>query len=216
MMNKKLRSLRESRKLSLEAVAHDVGISTSQLSRYETGIKDPHLGELRKIANCLGVSLSVLIDESSPEMDYIRTIKTVPVRGLVCAGLWFEFSDLQHQSFDPVPAVPTKHAEMEQFAFRMVGPSMDKKRIFDGDYLVCVPYWTVKPQMEGSDLVIVERTEGGKTERTCKETVTGQNGVELWPRSSDERFRQPIIVPYGSEHPTIKIIGLVIGVYSPR
>lgn len=220
-MESLMRTARKALGLSLEDVAHDVGISTSQLSRYETGEKDPHLRELIRIARRLGVNPARLIDVSHSEDNHVVHIKLVPVRGIAAAGLWFEYDDLNTDSFDQIPAVPTKYGGADQFAFRICGPSMDKERIFDGDYVICVHYWEARSTITSGDLVIVERKEGHKIERTCKEVVVSDDGYELWPRSTDARFQTPLRIP--ATPPTqpdfglsIEIIGLVIGVYSPR
>lgn len=148
-------------------------------------------------------------------------VRLIPVRGTVAAGLWFEHDDLSDGTFDPVPIIPTRFSTAEQFAFKVSGPSMDLRRIFSGDYIVCVPYWVVRARPKSGDIVVVERREGQRTERTCKEVQVVPSGIELWPRSSDKRFQEAIAIRQDKDSRAtggmqIEIIGLVIGVYSPR
>lgn len=77
MALRKLKTLRGA--ASLESVAHDVGISTSQLSRYENGERDPYLKHLRALAERFGVSVSEIIDEPAPTK--------VPLVSWVSAGM---------------------------------------------------------------------------------------------------------------------------------
>ena len=65
-----LRRVRESRKLSLRAVATAVGVSASLLSQVETGKTQPSVSTLYALVNYLGISLDGLMGhnrvDSSP------------------------------------------------------------------------------------------------------------------------------------------------------
>jgi transcriptional regulator with XRE-family HTH domain len=58
-----IREYRLAASLSLEQLAEDVGVSTSQMSRIERGERDPRLSEIQKISQILGVSIDYLIRE---------------------------------------------------------------------------------------------------------------------------------------------------------
>ena len=58
----KLKKLRESRRLTQEALAAKAGISRAYLARLEMGLHDPHLSRLRKLAKALRVKVSELVD----------------------------------------------------------------------------------------------------------------------------------------------------------
>ena len=95
---------------------------------------------------------------------------------------------------------------------------MTKARLFDGDYVICVPYFMARTKPTARDLAVVERRRGSATERTVKQIEIDQSGTcQLWPRSDDPRFQSPIPCdgpePDGTE---IEIIGLVIGSFTPR
>lgn len=73
-----VKELRSELDLSLEALAHDIEISASQLSRYENGLRDPSLSDLQKLARRFGVPVAKIIGEPAPVI--------VPVVSWVSAG----------------------------------------------------------------------------------------------------------------------------------
>jgi transcriptional regulator with XRE-family HTH domain len=62
----RLRQARKKAKLTLERLAQDVGLSVSQLSRFETGDRTPRLPEIERIAKTLGVTVDYLRGVSKP------------------------------------------------------------------------------------------------------------------------------------------------------
>lgn len=155
----------------------------------------------------------------NPEAGVTSPIVTEPVHvyGVVAAGLWLEDGDWQISKFDPVPVVPMKYRGVEQTAWKVLGPSMDLAGILDGGYVVTVPYWEVRIAVQDNDLVVVERRDGSKIERTVKQAVIGPNRVELWPRSSSSDYQTPILIPRDHKHDgsQVEIVGLVVGFYRP-
>lgn len=155
------------------------------------------------------------------EWTQIESVTQIPVRGSVAAGRWLEFDDTEQDSLSPIYAVAGRFPMAEQFAFKVSGPSMDKARIFDGDYVICVPYWIARAAPTPGDLVVVERRRGTMFERTLKELQMTEDTFELWPRSTDARFQTPIRVKRNhdfveTDGTTVEIVGLVIASYAPR
>ena len=60
-LGSELRRVRESKKLSLRAVASAVGVSASLLSQVETGKTQPSVSTLYALVNHLGISLDALM-----------------------------------------------------------------------------------------------------------------------------------------------------------
>lgn len=56
-----------------DQVANDLGISVIRLSQMEKGIYDPTLSDLIKVAKCLGVSLSQLLEERGGRSNLVDT-----------------------------------------------------------------------------------------------------------------------------------------------
>ncbi|MEU9080228.1 helix-turn-helix domain-containing protein [Kitasatospora sp. NPDC004745] len=68
-MASRLRALRTQNRLSLEALAAQVGVTKSYLSKVERGISDPSISTALKLANALGVDVGRLFsDEVEPEL----------------------------------------------------------------------------------------------------------------------------------------------------
>lgn len=195
------------------------GTSQQQIERLEKGGRKLTKEWAERLAPHLGVTPESLIFGLAS--DTLPVVKQAPVRGLAAAGLWMEYDDLSGEAFEPIPIVPTKYTQAEQFAYKIAGPSMDKERIFDGDYVVCVPYWEARAAIQSHDTVVVERRDGAKIERTCKKVEVVNGGFDLCPQSTDPRFQKPIHIPDARSPNTsdgleVEIVGLVIGVYSPR
>lgn len=165
----------------------------------------------------------LLYGKSSKNADLTQfeSVTQIPVRGSVAAGRWLEFDDTEQDSGSPIYAVAGRFPMAEQFALKVSGPSMDKARIFDGDYVICVPYWIARAAPTPGDIVVVERRRGTMFERTLKELQMNEEWFELWPRSTDNRFQTPIRVKRNhdfveNDGTTVEIIGLVVASYVPR
>ena len=215
IIGQNIKRLREAAGISQAALARSAGVSQPTITDLENG-KQLTTKKLASIAKALRCKVSDL------DPDYTDGgtghIVTIPVRGIVAAGLWFEYDDLAQIDAEPVAAVVTKYRSLEQFAFKVSGPSVDRLRIFDGDYVICVPYWEARREVTEGDIVVVERRDGHKIERTCKEVEITPGGYNLWPRSTDSRFQAPIFVPASrsADGVEIEIIGLVISSVIPR
>lgn len=164
-----------------------------------------------------GLNLSAKA-QSVPQFE---PVVQIPVRGEVSAGKWLEFDDFDAGRYDPIFVIAGRYPVSDQFALKVSGTSMDKARIFDGDLVICVPYWTARSALTAGDLVVVERRRGSVFERTIKELVIEADRYELWPRSNDPRFQQPIIVPKAdhmaeTDGTEVEVVGLVIASYVSR
>ncbi|SNT06173.1 helix-turn-helix domain-containing protein [Antarctobacter heliothermus] len=68
-VGRRIRAIRAEQSLNLDQLARLTGISAPALSLIETGKRDARLTTLAKIAAALRVSLSVLMDDTSPGPD---------------------------------------------------------------------------------------------------------------------------------------------------
>ncbi len=206
-------------------LARMAGVNPITMRAYLAGTRKAPLDVCEVIGQKLGVSGRWLFDGSRPRTGTSSYAKEQPVpvaqvhvRGNVQAGIWTEFEEFPDAAGETIPTVPGRYASLEQWAYRVGGTSMTKARLFDGDYVICVPYFMARKAVTNADLVVVERRRGGATERTVKQIEIDQSGAcRLWPRSDDPRFQAPIPCdgpePDGTE---IEIIGLVIGSFTPR
>lgn len=147
-------------------------------------------------------------------------IKVVPVRGEVAAGRWMEVDEGDDVRHDPIPTIPGKYASLDQFAFKVAGPSMDRAGIYPGSYVVCVPYFEARTRIMDGDRVVIERRRAGSIERTCKQVTVKPDGFELWPRSADPRYQTPLVMRqpesgHAEDGTDVEVVGLVIGTFTP-
>lgn len=141
----------------------------------------------------------------------------VPVRGEAAAGLWREVG-WESDVTVPIPAHPGRWPTDKQYAYKISGPSAELLGIRDGDFAICVPYDFARSQPLDKDVVIVERHRDGLIEITCKELRITADAIELWPRTNDPRYQQPIRLVNGAppdEFTSYKIAGLVIALHRP-
>lgn len=215
------------RKKTQLGLSRALGIDHAQVSRMLRGKRRLKHWEIAKVAEYL--------EEPAPDirgapafhkkketgsLAYVTvTVSNVPVRGECAGGRWLEY-ELGDNDFETVPVVPTKYPQLEQFAFRVRGNSMDRAKIIDGDYVVCVPYFEARANLTHGDIVVVERRRGGLYERTCKRLEVRPDGsTALVSQSNDPKSADPLLELQANSHADdgveIEVVGLVIGRYSP-
>jgi phage repressor protein C with HTH and peptisase S24 domain len=143
--------------------------------------------------------------------------RIIAIRGFTQAGQWNEFEHWEDDWHGEVsiPEVPGVWPGLGQFAYLVKGNSMDALRIFDGEYVICVPYFEAREDLRAGDIVVVERVRNSAIERTVKQVEIEGRTVRFCPRSTDPKFK-PIIVKIEAEmkeanDTEVRIIGLVIG-----
>lgn len=186
---------------------------------HEAGIRGIKTGVADRYARAFKVKTAWLLtgdQNAGPVTEATQPVLVetplIPFRGVAAAGVWMEHDDLAQEA-PTLPSLPGYPPSI-QFAVRVAGPSMDRKGINHGDYLLCVNYFDARGELTSGDVVIVERRRGGTVERTCKELVVLNGRFELWPRSSDPRFQDPIVVPdrrspIAEDGTEVEVIGLV-------
>ena len=141
-----------------------------------------------------------------------------PVRGIAKAGTWIEIDETMRTDFEPVPFVPTSYAGLEQFAYKIAGRQMDRRGILDGDYVICISYFSARAIPTQNDIVIVYCRDGDKIEISCRQVAVMGDAYELRPDSTDPRFK-PLTLLLGQQQSGdgvhVEIVGLVIGKYTP-
>lgn len=222
--HERLIKAREAAGLSTYKLADLVRTSQAQISRLERGERKLTKEWAERLSGPLGVSAQDLMfgvetgdGDSFTQTKSVNAIKLVRVIGKVSAGRWMDRADL----IDPdeqiqIPVVPGRFESVDQFAFKVEGPSMNARNILPGDYVVCVPYWLVRTAPTDGDVVVIERQRGDLVERTVKELVVHADRFEFWPRSTDIRYQKPEIVERSEsgmvedDNTTITIVGKVL------
>jgi SOS-response transcriptional repressor LexA len=148
-------------------------------------------------------------------------IKNVKVIGTTQAGTWTEFENFEDDGLDglKIPAVPGKWSNLPQFAYKVRGASMDLDRIYDGDFLICVPYFDARADITEGDRVVIERVRNSAIERSVKQIEIHGKEIHFCPRSSLAHFL-PIKVKVNrhmreADDTEVRLVALVIGRWSP-
>jgi len=216
--------------MSSSALSRALGISRNAVSQWKNLKNRPAQETLTQTAQVLGVDIHWLatgqgeaikqpeVPKAAPgnhaetrSSDFIP-VHYAPVRGRAAAGVWLEFEAIADDSVEMIPYVPSRYPNLEQFAYVISGNSMDKERIFDGDYVTCVEYSIVRAMPQPGDVVIAERRDRGLFERACKKLEMIDGRLALVSKSTDPRFKGEI--PLGNGE--VEVIGLVIGTFRPR
>lgn len=116
----------------------------------------------------------------------------LPIRDTAQAGAWLQADDFRQDGpgSHPVtrdPRFPTAHQWLDDVR----GDSMNIMNIVEGDLVHCVDAVAIGYYPRTGDVVEVERTRFGGQERelTLKQIEVTKDGVLLWPRSSNPRWR---------------------------
>lgn len=212
----RLIELMEAEGLTRKALSAEAGLDPSMVSKIlNNPEKEPSIATMQALAKRLRVSTSDLLGE----LEEIGPVKPIRIAGDVAAGLWIEadtFVDVPPH--EPIPRMPD-YLGLEQIAYRVRGNSVDLLQIHDGDFVITVPYFQVRVTIQDGDVVVVERRHGHLIERTCKQVQVKPRHYELWPRSSDPRFKEPLIIPRERRtmdtEEVVEVVGLVIGTFRP-
>lgn len=201
---------------SARSAALAFGWTPSTYASHENGqTGTPPLEAIERYARAFKVTPDWLLlgDKAKASPEPIA-VKPAPIRGIVQAGVWREYEEMDFAELDPVPFVPGRWEHLEQVAYRVAGNSATKLRIFDGDYVVCVPYWLARSKPVSDDIVVVERRRGPTIERTVKRLKVVDGGFDLCPESDDPRHEKIHVEKnhgfHDGEGMEIEIVGLVI------
>ncbi len=130
MIASKLKTLRKTKKMTLDELAHRVGTSKQTIHRYENGVitNIPH-DKIEALATALGVSPADLMGWENSTFNNIipLSIKKLPILGAIACGEPIYAAE-EHESF----AAADRHIDAD-FCLIASGDSMTGARIFDGD-----------------------------------------------------------------------------------
>lgn len=208
--------------LSAAAWAKKAGIAASTIQR---AVKDDYefitsSRTLAKLADAIGIAPPEIEMLSSGQPTRLPATH-LPIRYEVGAGVWRSVEDVQVPYGTAPVAEDAAFAGFEQWLERVVTDSMDQEYPI-GTLLHVVDAIAIGYAPRSGDHVIVERTQsGGMHERTCKEVQVRPGAIELWPRSHNPRWQEPLTFSNGSgndglSHTQVAIVGLVLGSYRRR
>jgi SOS-response transcriptional repressor LexA len=107
--------------------------------------------------------------------------------------------------------------QADQWISEVGGDSVNQLGILDGDLVHCVWYEAARGAPQTGDIVEVERIryQGALRELTVKQVEVVGNQIRLWPRSTNTRWTDPIVITDGAvegEEMEVYIRGLVLAV----
>lgn len=142
----------------------------------------------------------------------------LPIRGEVGAGPWRKVDELPEGPlgyFAEAHRIPG-YEQWPQWIERVVGDSYNQ-RIPDGALVHVVDAIAMGYAPANGDTVVVERRsgQGAFIERSLKQVVQTPFGLELWPRSHNPAWDQPIDYREGArgEDIEVQVVGKVLRAY---
>lgn len=207
--------------LSRQAAAKKAGVNPDAIRDIDRKDSSPRLKTIEALAAVLNRSPSWLAFGEGNELESAAVPKTAAVKGTVAAGLWFDDGYTDDGVYEDIPIVATRYGRLEQTAWRVMGDSMNEEGIVEGSFAITVEYWQVREAIQDKDIVVVERREGGKLERTIKKVAIMPGEIRLLACSTNPQWRGTFIsIPRGgnrdnTEGTSIEVVGLVVGTYRP-
>jgi transcriptional regulator with XRE-family HTH domain len=225
-----LKRLRRRAELTQEEAAGRAGVVVQSWRRYEWGQRDLSLAKAARLAEALGFTEADLLrerdfnmgraDRPAPrlgmQLPHGGTSTVLIIRDRVQAGAWLMAEDLDQGEPRTYPAVSDpRYPLASQWLSEVVGDSVNELRIFSGDLVHCVSVADIGYAPKSGDVVEVERLRFGGAERelTLKQVEVTPDGVLLWPRSTNPRWREPLSLTEGvgeGEEIEVLIRGVVL------
>ena len=139
------------------------------------------------------------------------------LRDRVQAGAWLAADDTVQVFPRTYPAtLDGRYPHADQWLSEIVGDSMNRLSIYDGDFVHCVDAGAISYQPRHEDIVEVERLRNGGAERelTVKQIEISAQGILLCPRSTNPRWTEPLRLDDGmddGEEFEVRIRSLIVG-----
>lgn len=212
--------LREARKranfATVREAAAALGVSYSTYASHENGHRQYEFDDATVYARKFRVDVNWLLTGKAGVVVAAgpKSLATIPVIGIVRAGLWQDADAGDNGLYEQVPAAPDEQVEW-QFAYKVEGTSLNK-RAQPGDHLICLDIVKSHYDVKENDLVIVQRSrfDGQMIERTAKRVRRTITGYELWPESTDPLYQEPIRLDNTDDGSEYAIIGKVLFILS--
>ncbi len=206
-----------------EGASREAGLSRDFIRtlqrRPDTSPKADNLGAL---ATVLGCSVDYLLGRSEllgtpPAAPPVGEVM-LPIRANVGAGPWLAVEEISDEPIGWAPAhVIPEYAAWPQWLERVQGDSYN--RFIPNSALVhVVDTQAMGYEARHDDVVVVvrSRAQGAFIERTLKQVALTPQGIELWPRSYNEKWSAPLKLTEdlrADEDASVQIVGKVLRAY---
>ena len=204
------------RGLTRYSLAERIGVTEGTIrSGIKTAFANTAAGTLYKIAKELGISIESLLGKTPLSGELIGDAAGetfLPIRYVTGGGGWVDVDDYMideprmHQAI-----IDPRFRLKDQWYEELRGDSMDRL-IPNGALMHAVDAAQIK--FKHGDIVVVERTRdnGGLIERSAKQVAFTAGGPELWPRSTNPKWRGPILLNEheGDDTVSVRIAAVVL------
>lgn len=128
-----IKRIREIYGLTQQDLADIAGVTNKAVSSWESGLAEPRMGAIERIANRFGLQKSNIIEDSGMDSPHSNKPKNqfigIPLVGTICAGDGL----LAEQNIEDYVYYPFPKKRQPDFALRVKGDSMAGAGIDDGD-----------------------------------------------------------------------------------
>jgi transcriptional regulator with XRE-family HTH domain len=212
----RLRQLIKERGTTARAVSRDIGTNDTLIRDILSGKSaNPQAITMARIAEALGVPLAEFFSGAEPsEVSSQARLAELPLIGPVQAGAWLALDDTGQE--DPpmmAAAADRRYPHAKQWLREVRGDSMNARNIYPGDLVHLVDLISSGVNLNTGMIVEVTRTRAGGALReiTLKEVEVTDDGLVLWPRSTNARWKDPIRLDDGrSDDIEVEVTGLLI------
>lgn len=210
----RLRAKREERGLSAADLAKRVGRSESAVRNQENGTNGIPPALAKKYAQALGTTAAwILYGEEELVASAEPEIAGLPVLGSIQAGAWLAIDDSSQEEPEIRPAArDRRYPHADQWLREVQGDSMNARNIYPGDFVHIVDLTGAGVNLNTGMIVEVVRTRAGSLrEITLKEVEVTADGLVLWPRSTNPRWKDPVRLDHeGGGDIEVQITGLLL------
>lgn len=206
IISKNLQYYMDKHSINNKELSEIVGVSESTVGKWLLKKATPRMGAIEKLSDYFKIQKSDLLEEKEqidllniPGIIPIKKLKKIPILGTIACG-------------DPILAVEniddyfSVDADIVtgDFALKCKGNSMIEANIFEGD----IVFFKETPIVENGQIAAVIIDD----EATLKKFFKTESSVILQPCNSSY---DPIVVSK-DDNKSVRIIGMMVGVYSKR
>jgi SOS-response transcriptional repressor LexA len=201
---------------SASSAAQAMGVTVSTYVQHESGARGFPVSRAQRYAKFFRVKPEWLIFGNGEREAAVLppTFTALPLLGRVQAGAWLAIDESSQEEPDMWPAaLDRRYPHAPQWLREVQGDSMNARNIFPGDLVHLVDLTTAGISLNTGMIVEVIRSRdgGGLREITLKEVEVTPEGIVLWPRSLNAKWREPVRMGDGSEQDIeVQITGLLL------
>lgn len=211
----RLRELIKTQGTTAKALSKALGTNDTLVRDILSGKSKNARGDtMAKIAAELGVDVSELLSGVEIEHRALAEASELPILGSIQAGAWLALDESgQDEPIFFSAVADRRYSHARQWLREVRGDSMNARGIVAGDLAHIVDLAGAGINLNTGMVVEVTRCREGRSLReiTLKEVEITDHGITLWPRSTNPRWKDPIVMDDGaSADIEIQVTGLLL------